>query len=78
MKTKVVGSTGRFGARYGLRIRARVAKVEKEQNAPQECPYCLRKVTKRLSAGVWLCSKCKSKFTGGAYKVKSSLVEENL
>ncbi len=75
MATKVVGSTGRFGARYGLRIRSKVAKVEKEQRAPQECPYCLRKGVKRLSFGIWLCPKCDSKFTGSAYRVKNVAVE---
>lgn len=78
MKTKVVGSTGRFGPRYGLRTRSKVAKVEKEQRAPQECPYCLRSVAKRLAPGIWQCNKCDSKFTGGAYKVKRALAEENL
>lgn len=73
MKTKVVGSAGRFGPRYGLRIRSKITKVEKEQKAPQECPYCLRKVVKRLAPGIWQCKKCDSKFAGSAYKVKISM-----
>lgn len=76
MKTKIVGSAGRFGARYGLKLRSRIAKVEKEQKAPQECPYCLRKGVKRLAAGIWQCPKCSEKFTGSAYRVKPVMVEE--
>lgn len=70
MATKRVGSAGRFGARYGKRLRQKILSVESEQKKPQKCPYCSRLVAKRLSAGIWLCSKCNSKFTSKAYKVE--------
>lgn len=76
MATKVVGSAGRFGPRYGLKLRSRVAKLEKEQKALQECPYCMRKAVKRLSTGIWFCKKCESKFTGSAYRIKNLVLEE--
>ena len=75
MTTKVVGSAGRFGPRYGLKLRSRIAKVEKEQRAPQECPYCMRKTAKRLAPGIWQCTKCNEKYTGSAYRVKNQDVE---
>ena len=71
MATKKVGSTGRFGARYGKRLRQKMLNVEKEQKKPQLCPYCHRSKAKRLSAGIWQCKKCDSKFTGKAYKVSA-------
>lgn len=70
MATKKVGSAGRFGARYGKRLRQKIATLEKEQKQPQKCPYCHRLVVKRLSAGIWFCKKCDSKFTSKAYKVE--------
>jgi len=66
-RTKKVWSTGRFGSRYGKKIRQSVIDVEKKQKAKQKCPYCKKLHVKRLSTGIWYCRNCKSKFTGGAY-----------
>ncbi|MFH0752023.1 MAG: 50S ribosomal protein L37ae [archaeon] len=70
MATKKVGSAGRFGARYGKRLRQKIVTVEKIQRKQQQCPYCNRRTVKRLSAGIWHCGKCESKFTSKAYKVE--------
>jgi len=66
-KTKKVHSTGRFGARYGVKIRKRVKKIELEQKKKHECPYCGKKTVKRKATGLYFCKKCKTEFTGGAY-----------
>jgi len=68
-KTKKVASTGRFGVRYGKRIRQRVIDIEKRQRKPQKCPSCHRFSVKRLAAGIWQCKKCNLKFAGKAYEV---------
>ncbi len=52
-RTKKVGITGRFGARYGRKAKRQVKKIR---------PY-----VKRVSAGIWECKKCGTVFTGGAY-----------
>jgi len=65
--TKKIASAGRFGVRYGKRIREAVVSVEKKQKQKQICPYCHKKTAKRMSKGIWRCKKCKKKFTGGAY-----------
>jgi large subunit ribosomal protein L37Ae len=67
MATKKVGSAGRFGVRYGKRIRSEVMTVEKKSKQKQKCPYCKRLTAKRMAKGIWHCKKCKKKFTGGAY-----------
>jgi large subunit ribosomal protein L37Ae len=67
MSTKKVSSAGRFGVRYGKRIREAVITVEKRQKQKQKCPYCKRLTAKRVAKGIWSCKKCKKKFTGGAY-----------
>ncbi len=68
MKTKKVGSTGRFGPRYGRKIRQRVLDVEVKQKAKHTCPYCKKfGSVKRIAAGIFKCKKCKKEFTGKAY-----------
>jgi large subunit ribosomal protein L37Ae len=68
MATKKVGSAGRFGSRYGRRIRTKIVAVEKDKKAAK-CPYCLKlKTLKRVASGIWYCTKCDSKFAGKAYK----------
>lgn len=70
MVTKKVGSAGRFGARYGKKLRQKITNIEKIQRKSHECPYCQRSTAKRVSAGIWYCKKCESKFTGKAYRIK--------
>ena len=66
---KKTGSTGRFGVRYGKTVKQKVLNIEKKQRKKQTCPYCRRQTAKRVSVGVYKCSKCGSKFTGKAYSV---------
>jgi len=63
------GSAGRFGARYGLTIRQKVAKIEAKQRRKQKCPFCNKIKVKRLSYGIWHCLKCLKTFTSKAYEV---------
>ena len=66
-RTKKVGSTGRFGARYGAKLRRRVLDIEKKRNEPNRCPACATRALKRKAAGLWKCTKCDLLFAGGAY-----------
>jgi len=66
-RTKKVKSSGRFGARYGSTVRRRVVQVEEKQRKKQICPYCKKPRAKRLSKGVWKCSKCNKKFASDTY-----------
>ena len=68
MKTKKVGAAGRFGSRYGKKLRTNFVKVEKEKAGGWSCPSCLKKAVKREAAGVWQCKSCGYKFAGKAYK----------
>jgi len=70
-KTKKVGTTGRFGPRYGTKTKKTVRKIESRMKKEKICPYCERPALKRIAAGVWYCKKCKTKFAGGAYFPKS-------
>jgi len=66
-KLKKVKSAGRFGARYGRTVRENLVKVEVKQRIKQICPFCERKGVKRLSNGIWKCSKCDKKFAQNTY-----------
>ena len=65
--TKKVGTTGRFGARYGLKVKQKVLEVEKRQKIKHECPRCHKLQLKRLAKGIWSCKKCEYTFAGRAY-----------
>ena len=67
-RTKKVRSVGRFGSRYGVRIRRRLQEVEAEQRKRHQCPRCLAYSVKRQGTGVWNCRRCGLVFAGGAYK----------
>ena len=70
------GSTRRFGARYGRRVKHRLAEIEKVQKGKHQCPYCRNLKVKRIAAGIWKCGKCGAKFTGKAYSIKKEIILE--
>lgn len=67
MATKKVGSAGRFGVRYGKKVRDIVRDVEKLQKQRHVCPRCNLPYVKREAKGIFICRKCGNKFTGQAY-----------
>ena len=67
LRTKKVKSVGRFGARYGVRIRRRIREIEARQKTWHECPNCAAMRVKRTSTAIWECRKCGHKFAGGSY-----------
>ena len=66
-KLKKTKSAGRFGARYGRRVRIKTANVEQKQRKKQKCPYCKKPGVKRISKGIWHCKKCNKKFASDTY-----------
>jgi len=61
-------SAGRFGSRYGSKVRKNVLAVEsKYKHKKQVCPFCGKESVKRKSAGLFTCSNCNKEFAGGAY-----------
>ena len=69
MRTKKVKSAGRFGPRYGTRVRRKIAEIESLQRKKQSCIFC-NGIVKRLALGIWQCKKCNKKFAGHAYYIK--------
>ena len=72
-KTKKVGPTRGFGARYGSSVRKQYIKIIKGVKKPHKCPQCGFLRVKRESVGIWKCRKCEYTFTGGAYIPQTKL-----
>ena len=68
-KTKGQGTAGRFGTRYGRKLRNKVSAIEAKQKASYLCPECSAEKVKRTAKGIWECKKCKHKFAGKAYTI---------
>ena len=71
MATKKVGSSGRFGPRYGGVMRKAVATIEKVQKAAHVCNKCGANAVYRTQTAIWECQKCGDLFAGGAYTPKT-------
>ena len=71
-KTKGQGTAGRFGTRYGRKLRNKVSAIEAKQKANHSCPSCVADKVKRTAKGIWECKKCGYKFAGKAYTVGDS------
>lgn len=69
-KLKKAKSSGRFGARYGKKVRTKLIKVESKQKLKQKCPFCAKSGLKRISKGIWKCQKCEKKFASDIYYLK--------
>ncbi|MEM7813660.1 MAG: 50S ribosomal protein L37ae [Candidatus Aenigmatarchaeota archaeon] len=63
---------GRFGSRYGKRIRKAVLEADRKAKARYECPFCSRISVRRVAAGIWQCGKCGKKMASGAYEFKAA------
>ena len=61
---------GRFGARYGKKIRDKLILIARKEHARYVCPKCSRRAVKKVSAGIWQCEKCGAKFASAAYEFR--------
>lgn len=66
-RTKKVGIAGKYGPRYGIRIRRRLQEVESLKQEKHPCPQCLTGVLKRVSTSIFECRKCGVKIASSAY-----------
>ena len=57
----------RLRTRGGMSVRRQWTKLTREKNRAHKCPRCSRRTVKRESVGIWGCTKCGYRFTGGAY-----------
>ncbi|MCL5930368.1 MAG: 50S ribosomal protein L37ae [Candidatus Thermoplasmatota archaeon] len=71
-KTRKVGSSGRFGARYGSTVKKRWLEMENLRKTTYICPRCHHVSVKRIHPGIWGCRKCGFEFVGDAYSPELS------
>jgi len=71
-RTKKVKIVGRFGARYGVKIRRTLQEYLTKSSARYLCPRCEKERVRRVFSGVWRCRSCGYEFTGGAYQPEVS------
>ena len=69
--TKKVGMTGKYGPRYGVKIRKQIKSVSRHMAKPQRCPECQADSVKRVASGIWKCRHCNLKFAASAYSVRT-------
>ena len=67
-RTKKVGLTGKYGTRYGQKLRKQVKAIEILQRTKSICPFCGKKSIKREAAGIWKCRGCRRAIAGGAWE----------
>ncbi len=67
-RSKKTKSVGRYGVRYGARLRKDILKIDLTAKGIHRCPRCRLNAVKRKSVGLWLCRKCNYEFTGGAWR----------
>ena len=68
-KTKKVGISGKFGARYGAKVRKTWNVIAEKQKGLVKCPKCETKIRNmREFTGLWHCKRCGAKWTGGAWE----------
>ena len=72
-KGRKTRSAGRFGVRYGSKVRKLVADIEERMRQGYKCPECGIMAIRRTDTGIWSCKKCNHTFSGGTYVPKTSV-----
>jgi large subunit ribosomal protein L37Ae len=57
----------RLRTRGGMSVRKQWTRITSGMRASHKCPRCTSRNVKRESVGIWGCSKCGYRFSGGAY-----------
>ena len=67
-RTAKVGLTGKYGTRYGAKLRKQVKSIEILQRSKYICPFCGKNAIKRAAVGIWKCKGCRRTIAGGAWE----------
>jgi len=67
-RTVKVGITGKYGTRYGAKLRKQVKAIEILQRTKYTCPFCGKNSIKRAAVGIWRCKACRRNIAGGAWE----------
>ncbi len=75
-RTKKIGIAGKFGARYGVKIRRRIKDIDSQRAVALNCPKCQHASLHRRDTGIWNCRHCDHTFAGGAYAPRVTTVDD--
>ncbi len=64
---KKTGLIGGLGVKYGVKARKKYTELLTEKSRKHVCIQCGSLSVRRESVGIWVCSKCGLRFSGGAY-----------
>ena len=67
-RTVKVGITGKYGTRYGQKLRKQVKAIEILQRTKYTCPFCGKSSVRRSAVGIWRCKACRRCIAGGAWE----------
>ena len=68
----------RLRTRGGAAVRKRWTRVMSTMKRPHKCPSCASRSVKRVSVGIWSCTKCGYLFAGGAYQPVTKLGQTSM
>ena len=74
-RTAKVGITGKYGTRYGQKLRKQVKAFEILQRTKYVCPFCGNPHVRRQAVGIWRCGSCKRVVAGGAWEYSTSAAQ---
>ena len=74
-RTVKVGITGKYGTRYGAKLRKQVKAIEILQRTKYTCPFCGKDSVKRTAVGIWRCKACRRNIAGGAWEFSTSAAQ---
>ena len=75
-RTNKVGSSGRFGTRYGVTVRYRERSIHDLMKPRTACTRCQHKSVSRKKSGIWFCKRCSYTFAAGAYTPQVRIVTQ--
>ena len=67
-RTVKVGITGKYGTRYGAKLRKQVKAIEILQRTKYICTFCGKNSIRRTAVGIWRCRACRRNIAGGAWE----------
>ena len=74
-RTAKVGITGKYGTRYGAKLRKQVKAIEILQRTKYTCPFCGKDSIKRSAVGIWRCKACRRNIAGGAWEFSTTAAQ---
>ena len=74
-RTVKAGITGKYGTRYGQKLRKQVKAFEILQRTKYTCPFCGKASVRRHSVGIWNCKACRRSVAGGAWEYSTSAAQ---